>query len=196
MINYPKYGKPFEAGKFYHIYNRAVGKERLFISDDNYHFFLRKFRSSMGSVISVYAYCLLSNHFHFLIKINDSTCHEEISERFRRFFISYSKSFNSVFNRKGSLFEKHLKRVAIDSDQQLLWTVYYIHRNPVHHRVTENYHSYKWSSLPVILSDKKTKLERDGALELFGGKESFLSFHDNNIEEDKLIKQIGFREDL
>jgi len=194
MGDYPKYSCPFEGGEFYHVYNTAVGKEKLFCSDDNYRFFLDQFRFYTRNVISLNAFCLLSNHFHFLIKVHPFADNKVVPEQFRKFLISYSKSFNKEQKRRGSLFDKHLKRVRIETDEQLLWTIYYIHRNPFHHRITSNFKGFKWSSFQILISNKPTKLKRDGVLALFHGKEEFIKFHDRNIEEDILNQKIKFWE--
>ena len=54
---------------FYHIYNRANGSEKLFITDENYVFFLRKYKEYISPICHTYCYCLMPNHFHFLIQI-------------------------------------------------------------------------------------------------------------------------------
>lgn len=190
-----KYRKPFEPGEFYHIYNKAVRNDQLFFSDENYRFFLRKFHQYTEEIFSVYSYCLLNNHFHFLIKIDENVDSTTVIERLRRCFISYSKALNNYVNRKGTLFERHLKRVKIESEEQLLWTIYYIHRNPVHHFVTDNYEKYKWSSYPTILSKRETNLKRKEVLDLFAGEDDFVEFHERNIEEDLLLKRIAFKEE-
>ena len=64
----------------------------MFINDDNYMFFLDRFNFYTRDFLSVYAYCLLRNHFHFLVRILDGVDHLEISEQLRKFFISYSTS--------------------------------------------------------------------------------------------------------
>lgn len=194
MNNYPKYGKPFEPGELYHIYNSAVGKEKLFSTDDNYKFFLDRFYFYTREILSTYSFCLLGNHFHFLIKFHSSTDHNMASDQLRKFFISYAKSFNKQEFRKGSLFNKHLKRVKIETNQQLIWTVYYIHRNPVHHKITTSYKKYRWSSYRILCSDKPTKLNRKKILDLFSGIEGFVEFHNRNIKEDILNKKIHFLE--
>ena len=194
MEDYPKYGIPFESGEFYHIYNSAVGSENLFSSIDNYRYFLDRYHFYTRNILSVYTFCLLSNHFHFLIKVNNSVYDEEVSKQLRKFFISYSKAFNREKNRSGTLFNKHLKRVWIESDEQLLWTLYYIHRNPVHHLITTDYQRYPWSSFQIMLSEKPTKLQRSKVLDLFSGKENFIEFHERNIKEDILRKKIHFLE--
>ncbi len=63
--------QPFEPGKYYHIYNRANGFEKLFLSDENYRYFLRQYVKYIEPVAITYAWCLLPNHFHFLIKIRN-----------------------------------------------------------------------------------------------------------------------------
>ncbi|MDR9367218.1 MAG: hypothetical protein RI575_17925 [Balneolaceae bacterium] len=192
--DYSKYGAPFKPREFYHIYNKAVRYDQLFYNEENYRYFLNKFHLYTREVLSVYSFCLLENHFHFLIKIDENLKSETVSEQLRKFFISYSKSFNKQQNRKGTLFEKHLKRVRINSEEQLLWTIYYIHRNPVHHRITPNYERFRWSSYPMILSEKETNLKRKEILSLFSGKEEFIEFHQRNIREDVLRKKISFQE--
>src|SRR3989304_4145680 len=53
----------------YHIYNRANGAERLFVQDENYHFFLKKYMQHIYRVADTFCYCLMPNHFHFLARI-------------------------------------------------------------------------------------------------------------------------------
>ena len=190
MEDYPKYGCPFEAGEYYHIYNSAVGKEKLFNSVDNYRFFLDQFHFYTREILSVYSFCLMGNHFHLLVKIQESINHHSVSKQLRDFFISYSKSFNKEQHRRGSLFNKHLKRVKIENNNQLIWTIYYIHRNPVHHKITSNYKEYPWSSYQIFLSDKNTKISRAEVLDLFSDREQFVEFHERNIAEDILNKKI------
>lgn len=58
-----------EPGNYYHIYNRANGSERLFLSDDNYRFFLKKYLQHIEPIVNTYCYCLMPNHFHLLVKV-------------------------------------------------------------------------------------------------------------------------------
>jgi len=60
-----------ETGKMYHLYNRGNNRENLFYKKENYHYFIRQFDKYLSSFVDVYAYCLLPNHFHFLIKIKE-----------------------------------------------------------------------------------------------------------------------------
>jgi REP element-mobilizing transposase RayT len=59
----------FEAEKVYHIYNRANGRENLFIEERNFHFFLDKYFHHISPIAKTFAFCLMPNHFHIMIRI-------------------------------------------------------------------------------------------------------------------------------
>jgi REP element-mobilizing transposase RayT len=189
-INVPKYSPPFEPGHFFHVYNHAVGSEVLFRENENYRFFLDRFSKYLNSTLSLYAYCLLPNHFHLVIKVSDQTSCEKVSEQFRKFLISYSKAINKQYSRRGSLFEKHLKRITVTTDEYLLWLVFYLHRNPVHHHYSKNFRNYPWSSYQSLISKRHTALARNEIIDLFSGKENFISFHEKNIADYEAIQEL------
>lgn len=54
---------------YYHVYNRANGNELLFLNDENYRFFLQKYFEYISPIANTFCYCLMPNHFHFLIQI-------------------------------------------------------------------------------------------------------------------------------
>jgi putative transposase len=173
--------QPILTGTFYHIYNRGNNGENLFYREENYFYFLHRFDQYLSPYIDVYAYCLLPNHFHFLIKTKERNeiaehllCHQKglkkledaptiISEEFRRFFLSYAKSIKIQEGRTGSLFEKNFKRKMIADDKHLLWAINYIHRNPETHGITNNFSDYRHSSYQSILSNGQTKLKRQSS---------------------------------
>jgi putative transposase len=61
----------------YHIYNRANGSEKLFRSDENYRYFLRQYQQYIEPIAETFCYCLMPNHFHFLIRIRSQKELEE-----------------------------------------------------------------------------------------------------------------------
>jgi putative transposase len=71
MTKLEHYHTKFEEGNFYHIYNRTVDKQPMFRSDANYEYFLKKYDEYLSPVIDTYAYCLLGNHFHLLIHVQE-----------------------------------------------------------------------------------------------------------------------------
>ncbi len=112
------YYTKFEGGNFYHVYNRSVDRMPMFKSEDNYRFFLKQYDHYLSGVIDTYAYCLLGNHFHLLVRVPDiadlstgttdlttfeklsnllvggKTIHQVVSHQFRKLFQSYAQSFN------------------------------------------------------------------------------------------------------
>ena len=67
MKNHP----PIEFGKFYHIFNRGNNSENLFLTHDNYSYFLSLYYKYISQVADTYAWCLMPNHFHMLIRVKD-----------------------------------------------------------------------------------------------------------------------------
>ncbi len=148
-------------GLTYHIYNHANGDENIFREERNYPFFLQKYEKHITPIAETYAYCLMPNHFHLLLKIKDEqtinfqgfkNLEGFVSKQFSNFFNSYSKSFNKTYNRRGSLFNPRFKRKVITSDEQFQSTFLYIHLNPVKHGFTNNEEDWKWSSLHKYIS--------------------------------------------
>jgi putative transposase len=173
----------FESGQYYHIYNRGNNKENIFIEEKNYNYFLEKMKKYLLPIADVYAYCLLKNHFHIVLRIKDK---EELPEKFKErihlpfsnFFNSYAKSINTAYNRTGSLFQEHLQRNRIENEEYLKQLIVYTHLNPVKHKFTESFETYLHSSYRSYLSNKETSIDRDFILELFGGLENFKLYHD------------------
>jgi REP element-mobilizing transposase RayT len=60
-----------EQGHFYHVYNRGNNKQPIFFERRNYIHFLSLFKKYLSGYADVYAYCLMPNHFHFLIKVKE-----------------------------------------------------------------------------------------------------------------------------
>lgn len=196
MAKTEHYFTKFEEGKFYHVYNRAVDRQLLFKSIENYSYFLKRFDFYLSDIVQVYANSLLDNHFHFLIKVVDDlqqfkklkqikielSNHEIVSKQFRLFFQSYAISFNNQHNRVGALFQTPFKRVLIDDDSHLTHLIFYIHSNPQKHNLIDDFVKWRWSSYARLISDAETKLFRKEVMELFGGNSQFIDFHSANCE--------------
>jgi putative transposase len=174
----------FESGQYYHIYNRGNNKENVFIEEKNYNYFLEKMKKYLLPVADVYAYCLLKNHFHIVIKIKDKkelpdNLKEKIHLPFSNLFNSYAKSINTAYNRAGSLFQEHLPKNRIENEEYLKQLIVYLHLNPVKHKFTKSFETYLHSSYRSYLLNKKTSIDRDFILDLFGGLENFKFYHDD-----------------
>jgi REP element-mobilizing transposase RayT len=195
------YHIPLVPSRLYHVFSRAIGSEKLFREEENYRYFLVKMRQHLSPVCEVWAYCLLPNHFHFLVEVRceddirssfektkkDKPFQVEIAsdfimERFSNFLNAYTKAFNKRFRRHGALFTNYLKRVEIGEDAHLSTTLFYIHKNPVHHGLVRQIADWKWSSYHSILSDHSSDVQASKVLQWFGGLQSYVEFHKQPID--------------
>lgn len=112
-----------------------------------------------------------------------------VSERFRRFFLSYAQAINKQEQRRASLFMKPFKRIPVRQQKYLINTLLYIHTNPEYHNNSVSYKTYRWSSFQSILNDRPTRLMKKEVLDWFDGKENYLFCHNKQIE-DKILERI------
>jgi putative transposase len=185
--------KDWETDRYYHIYNHANGNENLFVEADNYKWFLRQYHTYVSPIADTYAYCLMPNHFHLLIKLKSSIellkafpkfeTLEKLeksalpSKQFANLFSSYTQAFNKKYKRKGSLFLKNFKRSIIDDDFYLSTIIAYIHLNPVLHQFVKMPETWSWSSYNTMISNSPTRLKRNEVIEWFGNKEQLIAHH-------------------
>jgi putative transposase len=175
--------QPLENGKHYHIYNRGINSDILFKENDNYEYFLRLYDKHIDPIAETYAWCLMKNHFHFLVRIKDIdelNIEKKIqpSQSFSNLFNAYTKAFYKSYNRHGALFESPFRRKEINQNKYFQNVIAYIHNNPVHHNICDHPLNYPWSSYITCLSDKPTKLKRKEVIEMFEDIENFKYVHE------------------
>lgn len=185
-----------EVEKYYHIYNHANGNENLFKEEENFRYFLQQWDKYISPIADTYAYCLMPNHIHFLIRVlpeeeiksnvptfgKFQTFQKLISKQFANLFSSYTQAFNKRYERRGSLFVPNFKRKEITSENYLKTLVCYIHRNPVHHGFCTELDEWKFSSYHAYLSNGSSKINRSYILNQFEDKNNFIATHLQAIE--------------
>ena len=119
----------FEAGKYYHVFNRSNNGEVVFPSPQNYAYFLACAGKILAPAFSLYAYCLMPTHFRFLLLAKKEE--KECSNAVGRLLRIYSNSVNKRRERKGSLFQPETVVKHIDDERFLLRFIPYIHQEPV-----------------------------------------------------------------
>ena len=190
---------PIQYGKFYHIYNRGINGENLFVEERNYRYFLQLYIQHIHPVANTYAYCLLRNHFHLLVRMKtvtefeqdlsggtNETCQNMTPlkpphQYFSNFFNAYTKSINKAYGRTGALFERPFRRVEVIGKTYFKNVVAYIHRNPQHHGFVDDFREWPYSSYDVVLTEKPTRLQRDVVLDWFGGPQEFLNMQQSSV---------------
>ena len=192
-----KYNDTFQPETFYHIFNRAISSERLFQTEENSNFFMGRIQKYLMPYFDFYAYCLLPNHFHFVVKtksfeewnehfkklnksvvVNSNNFHKHNMLQCSKLIISYSKSYNKFYNRKGSLFIENIKRIELPKNSDILSAVFYVHKNPVHHGYAQELVDWNNCSYASIKHGRQDELIiTQSVLDLFGGLEEFDKVH-------------------
>lgn len=184
----------------YHVFNRAVGQEPLFRTDNNYYYFLNRYYSYISPLAETISYCLMPNHFHFLIRIKgeneilsylgnhlkknsvldnlkENSIGNLISQQFSHLFNGYTQAFNKENNRKGALFMRPYKRIFVKDENYLKKLVHYIHLNPVDAKLCLKPEDWTFSSYPSIIQNKNIFFNTENAVSLFDSLKNFKTFH-------------------
>lgn len=194
--------EPFQADTFYHVYSRAIGEENLFRSEENYRYFLRRYAAYVPPIAATFAYCLMPNHFHLLVRIRSADTlirffrekdaakkpvgfedekevdlSKKISQQFGNWLNAYAKAFNRRYERRGRLFVAGLRRKQVTNERYLYKLVHYIHANPVHHGFVEHPSDWLFSSYRTVLNGTEAYLERERVLDWFGGRTGYEAAH-------------------
>ncbi len=147
----------FFENELYHIYNRGNNRQQIFFKADNYLFFLEKIRKFILPHCDILAYCLMPNHFHFLINADSRTISTKViadkeknilSEGIRMLLSSYTQAINKQNKTSGSLFQQNTKAKAIIKGSNLydLLCFHYIHQNPMKAKLVDKMEDWAYSS--------------------------------------------------
>jgi len=205
FTNMQDYKAVLELDRYYHIYNRANGNDKLFLNDDNYQYFLKKFTFYISPIANIFAYCLMPNHFHFIVRIKGNeelrtlqgfetleglVQSKKISQQFSHLFNSYSQAYNKQNTRKGSLFIPRFNRKPITTKSYLKNTINYIHQNPVYHKYVSELEEWKYSSYNSFLNTETNHLCSQETIDLFGDLDNFIYYHQLKKAE-QLAKELS-----
>ena len=201
--------KQFVAGDYYHIYNRGNGRMNIYKDSQDYSNFLKRLRLAMGledttqktllrivplpkDSFTIICYCLMPNHFHFLIRQNKDI---PISMLINKVCSSYSKYFNKKYEHVGHLWQDQFKAVNIDNDEYLQWLSAYIHQNPKVAGLVDDLKDYKWSSYLEYI-DKAERILCEGKIivDKFKNSSDYTSFVGDSyglIKDSKNIDKLN-----
>jgi REP element-mobilizing transposase RayT len=168
---------------YYHLFTRGNSKRAIFLSDlDRTLFLFRLGRTAKRQGWTIYAYCLMTNHYHILLRISD----RGLSQGMCELNGGYALGFNARHGRSDHVFGRRFKDVIIKSDAQLLETCRYIVLNPVRAGICAEAGDWPWSSYreSVGLEHAPSFLAVGELLRLFHGdpetaRDAFRSFVSN-----------------
>lgn len=210
-------------GEIYHIYNRSIAVENIFLFKRNckraidliefYRFsqnmrfsFYKRMKDDIKNdysnmykksekLVYIYAYCLMPNHYHLLVKQNKENGIKQFISNFQN---SYGKYFNLLNNRTGGVFQSPFKSKRITSDEIFMHVGRYIHLNPISSFIIDpkDIASFLWSSYPNYISgESDDMLEKDKIIKIIGSKEKYRKFIENQSDYQRrldIIKHVVF----
>jgi putative transposase len=186
---------PLEPDTTYHLFMHAVQDSNLFVSKENYDYFLNRWKKLSSPYFITYGYCLMPNHLHLCVKTAKLDTIASVknpknffSKKVSNVLSSYAQSFNKLYGKKGALFRERFGRIIVMDDVYKRNLICYINHNPLHHFGYENYEDYQRSSYNTILhysllSDFEMSNEVITAqayielMELFNNKQGFQQYH-------------------
>ena len=139
-------------GAFYHVMSRGNEGRNIFFGDDDRQGFLGAVgQFSERFKIDIFAYVLMDNHYHLLIR----TQRANLSKAMQWLGVTYTRRFNNKHSRIGHLFQGRFKSIIVQNDIYLMQLSCYIHRNPLRAGAVNRLAQYHWSSYPVYAYGKK-----------------------------------------
>lgn len=164
---------------FYHVFSRGNNRETVFFESSDYERFLQnldRYRPEFG--FRLYAYCLMPNHFHLLLRPGKV----ELSKVMQTLMTAYSMYVNKKHDRVGHVFQGRFKSIIVEKDIYLLELMRYIHLNPVRAGLVGRVEEYPWSSYLKYMSagEGEPKIETTEILEMFSK---------NSINQKQLFKE-------
>lgn len=211
---------PIVTGEIYHTFNRSIARQPIFLNIRSYsralalinfysyiqprlrfsHYnrlplkgkadFLDDLKINGRKQIQLFAFCLMPNHVHFLIRQLEEN---GISRFMSNFQNSYAKYLNIKTDRTGGLFQSMFKAVRIESDEQLIHTCRYIHLNPLTSYVIKdiiNLENYPWSSYSEYFKESSDLVDTSLISEFFPSKKMFKKFTSDQVDYQRQLDKI------
>lgn len=170
----------------YHVMFRGINQQIIFNDDEDYQKFLDILRECKTiSECKIFAYCLMRNHVHLLLKVEK----EELPQIMKRIGVRYVYWYNWKYSRRGHLFQDRYKSEVVEDDKYLLTLIRYIHQNPIKAGIAEKIKNYQYSSYIEYLRKDNTIADISFAIEMVG-EEEFIRF--NNEENEDICMEYDY----
>ena len=136
-----------EKDHYYRIYNRGVNRMQLFFDRKDYGFFKsRLIRYSKENQLCILAHCLMPNHFHLLLHVEQSAVDDVLTKMLHRLQTSYALYFNKRYDHSGYVFQGRYSGKEVNTTEYLAWLVCYIHLNPQDAGLIESFENWEYST--------------------------------------------------
>lgn len=173
---------------------RGNRKQDIFLEDEDRFKFIKILKKvKQKKEYTLYAYCLMNNHVHLLIKEKD----EQLFQIMKRINVSYAYYFNKKYQQIGHLFQDRFKSEPIEDESYLLVVLSYIHNNPLNAMIVKNLDEYAWSSFRLYVKELPQEncfIERENILSLFSPDKNkavdllIRYHHQKRLEKNNIIE--------
>ncbi len=178
----PRTARQESATGIYHIMLRGINQQAIFNDEEDYQKFLEVLKDCKAiSVFEIYAYCLMNNHIHILIKVEKET----LAQIVKRIGVRYVYWYNWKYYRRGHLFQDRFKSEPVEDDSYFLTVLRYIHQNPIKAGIIKQLGEYKYSSFNEYVEENFI-VNTQFALGMMSKKELILFNKDEN--DDKCLE--------
>ena len=179
----PRQSRVKSESGIYHVMLRGINQQLIFEDEEDNEKFLEVLKDCKAvSEFKLFAYCLMGNHVHLLIK----TEKEELEQIFKRIGARYVYWYNWKYKRKGHLFQDRYKSEPVDDEQYFLTVIRYIHQNPVKVGKCKSVDEYQYSSYKDYTEGNSNLTDTKFALNMMDIK-NFIEFN-NEENEDKCLE--------
>lgn len=177
-----------EPNCYYHIYNRGVNRQPVFFNASNWIYFLTRLREYfVPEHAEMVAYCLMPNHYHFLVHIKSENFGLKVMQPFT---VSYTRGINKQENRVGPLFQGPFQAKPVTTENSLVQVSQYIHLNPVLAGLATHPAEWKFSSyLEYIGLRSGTFPQSQRVLEYFQSRSAYEQFVLAGLKEKQLAQR-------
>ncbi|MBI5744941.1 MAG: transposase [Elusimicrobia bacterium] len=171
----PRKARVDVAGQYYHVISRGIERREIFSQNEDYEDFLERFRVWLENCgAKCMAWCLMPNHFHFLLLRGE----RPLSELMHHLMTGYAVNYNLRRNRCGHLFQNRYKSILCSCEEYFLEAVPYIHLNPLKAGLAKDLNdlmNYPWCGhRALVAGDADGILCVPALLEHYGGGEPAL----------------------
>ena len=199
---------PFYSNCFYHIVCKSIDGLPLFNEPKDYAVFLERFKKFNRGFMDVWAYCLMLNHAHYIVKVKSAAAIESyvsqllpqektkamvsfladtnnelltdavIERQMNSFLVSYANYVNNKYHRKGGIFQKPFKRIQVSGDSHLQQAIVYVHANAQKHGIVNDFKEYGYSSYNEAINNYT---DSESMIDFFGGEEKYIQVHKEQV---------------
>ena len=174
-----RHSREYSITDVYHIIIKGIDGQDIFYDDNDKNIFLQHLsETKLKFFYKIYAYCLMSNHVHLVLSVEDSL----LSKSLQSLTIKYAHYFNKKYKRSGPFVQNRFNSKIIENQRYFLEVCRYVHRNP-ENAGFEKTQIYKWSSYKEYITPSQSKLV---------DKKILLHYFNNSV--DNFVKYTSFNE--